>query len=200
MARMGLPHNFQRETILPSEKAFAYKMRLDAMKRQAGRPGKNSVPLAQNFEGKTSRELLAEKAGESQDQIRRFIRLTSLMPPLLQLVDEGKIAMRPAVELSYLQETEQEAVLEAIESEDCTPSHVQAAKMRSYSEAGRLNADVVLSIMQEAKPNQIEQFKMPKARISQFFAPGTPAQKIEDTIVKGLELLQKRERQREAGR
>jgi len=189
--------NFQRETILPSEKAFAYKMRLDAMKRQAGRPS-NSAPVVQNFDGKTSRELLAEKTSDSHEQIRRFIRLTNLVPALLQLVDEGKIAMRPAVELSYLQETEQDAVLEAIQSEDCTPSHVQAAKMRSYSEAGRLNADVVLSIMQETKPNQVEQFKMPKAKISQFFAPGTPAQKMEDTIVKALELYRQRQKNRDA--
>jgi len=192
--------NLQREVILPSEKAFSYKMKLDAMSRQGKRTDLTCSPVENKLAGKKSLAIVGEAAGDGKDTVRRFIRLTSLVPSLLQLVDEGKIAMRPAVELSYLQETEQADLLEAIESEDCTPSHVQAAKMRSYSEAGRLNVDVVLSIMQEAKPNQVEQFKMPKARISQFFAPGTPAQKIEDTIVKALELLQKRERQREAGR
>jgi len=189
--------NFQREAILPSEKAFAYKMRLDAMKRQAGRPSKNSVPVAQNFEGKTSRELLAEKTGESQDQVRRFIRLTSLIPALLELVDNGKIAFRPAVELSYLQENEQAALLEAMEAEAATPSLAQAQKMKRFSQEGKLSEEVIYSIMQEEKPNQVEQFKMPKERISKFFAPGTPAQKMEDTIVKALEQYRQRQREKE---
>lgn len=179
--------NLQREKILPSEKAFAYKMKLEAMKRQAGRSSKeNSVPLGQNFEGKTSRELLAEKSPDSNTQIQRYIRLTELIPPVLQMVDDGKIAFRPAVELSYLSKEQQEALYSTIECEDCTPSLVQAIKMKGFSKDGKLTDEVILSIMQEEKPNQKEQFKMPKERISKYFAPGTPAQKIEDTIIKGI--------------
>lgn len=191
--------NMQRETILPSEKAKSYKMKLDAMKRQVGRPSKdNSATLLQNFEGKTSRELLAEKSPDSHEQIRKFIRLNDLIPQVLDMVDAGKIAMRPAVELSYLPPEQQEALLEEMVAEDSTPSHVQAMKMRKYSEEGRLGEDVIHSIMQEEKPNQVEQFKMPKDRISKFFPPGTPAQKMEDTIVKALELYRQRERNRDA--
>ena len=195
--------NLQREQLLPSEKAFAYKMKLDAMRRQAGRPGReNSATLLQNFNGKTSRELLAEQSGESHEQIRKYIRLTNLIPELLDLVDNSvlkekdklQIALRPAVELSYLTQYEQRDLHETMLTEDCTPSHVQAIKMRKFSEEGRLNMDVIFSIMQEEKPNQKEQFKIPKDRISKYFAPGTPAQKIEDTIVKALELYQKRQR------
>jgi ParB family chromosome partitioning protein len=193
--------NLQHEKILPSEKAFAYKMRYEAMKRQAGRPPKNSVPVAQNFDGKTSRELLGEKVGESQDQVRRYIRLTDLIPQVLDLVDAGKIAMRPAVELSYLPHEQQQALLETIEADECTPSHVQALKMRKFAEEGRLNDDVILSIMQEEKPNQVQQFKIPQERISKYFKPGTPAEKIQDTIVKALDYYQRYlERERERGR
>jgi ParB family chromosome partitioning protein len=146
-------------------------------------------------------EKLAESVGESREQIRRYIRLTELIPQVLDMVDAGKIAMRPAVELSYLPSEQQQTLLEAIESEECTPSHVQAAKMRRFAEEGRLNEDVILSIMQEEKPNQVEQFKMPRDKISRFFAPGTPAQKIEDTIIKALEHYQRvRERQRNDAR
>ncbi len=192
--------NLQREQILPSEKAFAYQMKLDAMRRQAGRPSKeNRVPLGhQLLEGK-SREILAANSPDSNTQIQRFIRLTHLIPELLDLVDNAvlkekdkqQMALRPAVELSYLREEEQKALFELIEAEDCTPSHAQAIKMRNFSQAGKLNEDVILSIMQEEKGNQVEQFKIPKERISRFFAPGTPAQKIEDTIVKALELYRK---------
>ena len=186
--------NLQREKILPSEKAFAYKMKLDAMRRVAGRPAKeNSVPLGQNF-GKTSREVLAENSPDSNTQIQRYIRLTYLLPEMLDMVDDGKMALRPAVELSYLEEPEQHFLLDTMFSEDCTPSHAQAIKMRKFSEEGKLNPDVILSIMQEEKPNQKEQIKIPKERISRYFAPGTPTQKIEDTIVKALELYRKRQR------
>ena len=163
--------NLQREQILPSEKAFAYKMKLDAMKRQAGRPSKeNGATVLPHFSGKKSRELLAEQSGESHEQIRKFIRLTNLTPELLDLVDNSvlkekdkmQIALRPAVELSYLTEQEQHDLHETMMSEDCTLSHVQAIKMRKFSEAGRLNMDVIFSIMQEEKPNQKEQFKIPK--------------------------------------
>jgi len=189
--------NLQRERILPSEKAFAYKMKLDAMKRQAGRPSKNSVPVAQDLKGKTSRQLLGEQVGESQDQIRRYIRLTELIQPILDMVDDNKIAMRPAVELSYLSKTEQEILLDTMQLEDCTPSHAQAIKMRKFSTEGRLNDDVILSILSEEKANQKEQFRMPKERISKYFTPGTSVKQMEDTIVKALDLYRKRERSKE---
>ena len=194
--------NLQREQLLPSEKAFAYKMRLDAMKRQGQRTDLTSVPVAQKL---TSRVELGKAVGESQDQVRRYIRLTSLIPEILNLVDNSvlkekdklQIALRPAVELSYLTQQEQHDLYETMITEDCTPSHVQAMKMRKFSEEGRLNMDVIFSIMQEEKPNQKEQFKIPKERISKYFAPGTPAQKIEDTIVKALEFYRKRQREQE---
>ena len=192
--------NLQREQILPSEKAFAYKLKLDAMKRQAGRPGKNSVPVAQDLKGKTSRQLLGEQVGESQDQIRRYIRLTELITPILDMVDSGKIAIRPAVELSYLPKEQQTTLLDTMQLEDCTPSHAQAIKMRKFSEEGRLNGDVIFSILSEEKGNQKEQFRMPKERISKYFSPGTPAKQMEDTIVKALELYRKRERGRDRER
>ena len=197
--------NLQRERVLPSEKAFAYKMKLDAMRRQQGeRTDLTSVPLGQKL-GKTSREQLADKSPDSNTQIQRYIRLTNLVPELLDMVDNTvlkekgtlQMALRPAVELSYLPENEQNALLEVMEGEDCTPSHAQAIKMRDFSEKGKLNADVILSIMQEEKPNQVEQFKMPRNRIAKFFPAGTPAQKIEDTIVKALEMYRRRERGRE---
>lgn len=189
--------NLQREKILPSEKAFAYKMKLAAMKRQAGRPSKNLSPLATNLKGRRSDEILGEQVGESKDQIRRYIRLTELITPILDMVDEGKIAMRPAVELSYLPKDQQELLLDTMQLEDCTPSHAQAIKMRKFSEEGRLNEDVIYSIMSEEKGNQKEQFRMPKERISKYFSPGTPAKQMEDTIIKALEMYRKRERSRE---
>lgn len=190
--------NLQREKILPSEKAFAYKMKLDAMKRQAGRPTKeNGVPVGHNSLMGKSREILAQSSPDSNTQIQRYIRLTNLIPPLLDMVDEGKIAMRPAVELSYLPENEQNVLHETMEMEDCTPSHTQAIKMRKFSEEGKLNDDVILSIMQEEKPNQKEQVRIPRDRISKYFTPGTPAKTIEDTIIKALELYRKRQRDRE---
>lgn len=190
--------NLQRSTILPSERAFSYKMRLEAMKRQAGRPSKeNSVPVGQNFNGLTSREILAEKSPDSNTQIQRYIRLTELVPEVLQMVDESKIAFRPAVEMSYLTEEEQYWLLETMESEDCTPSLAQAIKMKDFSKNSRLNIDVIFSIMTEQKPNQKEQFKIPRDKINKYFPVGTPTQKIEDTIVKALEMYQKRQRSME---
>jgi len=192
--------NLQREQILPSEKAFAYKMKLDAMKRQAGRPCKNnSVPVGQNF-GQTSRELLAEKSPDSNTQIQRYIRLTELITPILDMVDSGKIAIRPAVELSYLPKEQQTILLDTMQLEDCTPSHAQAIKMRKFADEGRLNEDAILSILSEEKGNQKEQFRMPKERISKYFSPGTPAKQMEDTIVKALELYRKRERSKDRER
>ena len=190
--------NFQRETILPSEKAFAYKMRLDAMKRQQGeRSDLTSAPVVQKLDGKTSRELLAEKTGESHEQVRRFIRLTSLTPANLQLVDEGKIAFRPAVELSYLPENEQAALLEAIEAEAATPSLAQAIKMKQFSQSGKLTPEVIQSILQEEKPNQREKITFSPKKFESYFKPGTPVQAMEDTIIKALDLWQKHEKQRQ---
>ena len=190
--------NLQRETLLPSEKAFAYRMKLEAMKRQGQRTDLTCAPVEHKLSGAKSRDLLADQVGESKDQIRRYIRLTYLIPPLLDMVDEGKVAMRPAVELSYLPEQEQNMLHEMIKLEDCTPSHAQAIKMRRFAEEGKLSEEVILSIMQEEKPNQKEQFRMPRERISKYFPAGTPAQKIEDTIIKALELYQRqRSRDRE---
>ena len=191
--------NLQRETILPSEKAFAYKMKLEAMKRQAGRP-KNSAPLEPNLKGTRSNEELASSSPDSRSQIQRYIRLTELIPTVLDMVDNGKIAFRPAVELSYLSKEQQQSLYDTMECEDCTPSLAQAIKMKDFSRDGKLTEEGILSIMQEEKPNQREQFKMPKERISKYFAPGTPAQKIEDTIIKALELYRRRERQRDMER
>lgn len=191
--------NLQRETILSSEKAFAYKMKLEAMKRQAGRP-KNSAPLEPNLKGTRSNEELASSSPDSRSQIQRYIRLTELIPTVLDMVDNGKIAFRPAVELSYLSKEQQQSLYDTMECEDCTPSLAQAIKMKDFSRDGKLTEEVILSIMQEEKPNQREQFKMPKERISKYFAPGTPAQKIEDTIIKALELYRRRERQRDMER
>ena len=197
--------NLQREKILPSEKAFAYKMKLDAMKRQGQRTDLTSSPVAMKLKGKQSLEIVGEALGDGKDQVRRYIRLTNLIPQLLDMVDNSvirdkenqQIAMRPAVELSYLTPEHQQALLEEIIAFECTPSHEQAIKMRGFSEEGRLSEDVIHSIMQEEKPNQVEQFRMPRDRISKYFAPGTPAQKIEDTIIKALEYYRQREQQRE---
>ena len=189
--------NLQREEILPSEKAFAYKMRLDVMKRQGQRTDLTSSPLATKLKGKRSDELLGEEVGESKDQIRRYIRLTYLIPEILDMVDNKKIAMRPAVELSYLPKEEQEILYDTMESEDCTPSHAQAIKIRKFSAEGRLNEDVLLSIMAEEKPNQVEQWKIPKNRLKKYFPSGTTQQKMEETIIKALELYRKREKSRE---
>ena len=198
--------NLQREQILPSEKAFAYKMKLDAMKRQGQRTDLTCEPAAHKLKGMKSRDVLAEQVGESKDQIRRYIRLTHLIPKILELVDNSvlkdpdmlQIALRPAVELSYLRKEEQADLFAIMDEMDCTPSHAQAIKMRQMSEAKtggeRLAKDALVSIMKEEKPNQKEQFKIPKEKISRFFAPGTPTQKIEDTIVKALELYRKRQR------
>ena len=198
--------NLQREQILPSEKAFAYKMKLDAMKRQGQRTDLTCEPAAHKLKGMKSRDVLAEQVGESKDQIRRYIRLTHLIPKILELVDNSvlkdpdmlQIALRPAVELSYLRKEEQADLFAIMDEMDCTPSHAQAIKMRRMSEAKtgdeRLSMDAMAVIMEEEKGNQKEQFKIPKEKISRFFAPGTPTQKIEDTIVKALELYRKRQR------
>lgn len=190
--------NLQRERVLPSEKAFAYKMKLDAMRRQAGRPSKeNSSPVGIDFRGKQSLDIMSEESGDSRNQIHRFIRLTNLIPEILDMVDDGRIAFRPAVELSYLTEQEQSALYDTMGREDCTPSLAQAIKMKAFSRDGKLTDAVILSIMEEEKPNQKEQFRIPKERISKYFKPGTPARTMEDTIIKALDYYRKRQREME---
>ena len=190
--------NLQRERVLPSEKAFAYKMKLDAMRRQQGaRTDLTSAPVGQKFDGKTSRELLAIESPDSHSQIQRYIRLTNLIPEILDMVDDGRIAFRPAVELSYLTEQEQSALYDTMGCEDCTPSLAQAIKMKAFSRDGKLTDAVILSIMEEEKPNQKEQFRIPKERISKYFKPGTPARTMEDTIIKALDYYRKRQREME---
>ena len=186
--------NLQREVILPSEKAFAYKMKMDAMKRQGHRTDLTSSPVGTKLRAD---EQIALESGDSRNQVHRFIRLTHLIPELLDMVDENKIALRPAVELSYLAEKEQRLLYEEIGYSDCTPSHAQAIKMRKFAEQGQLTAEVISSIMQEEKPNQKEQFRMPREKISKYFPAGTPAEKIEDTIIKALELYRRRQRDME---
>jgi len=193
--------NLQRTTILPSEKAFSYKMRLEAMKRQAGRPPKNYSPVGNNFAGATSSELMAEETGESKNQIFRYIRLTNLVPALLDMVDEGRIAFRPAVELSYLTEQEQRDLLETISYEDATPSLAQAIKMKEFSKAGKLNADVILSIMCERKPNQAEKISFRTERLKPFLPKNITPKETEDYVLKALEHYHRyRERMKERDR
>lgn len=186
--------NLQRERVLPSEKAFAYKMKLDAMRRQGQRTDLTSRPMVEKLE---SVEKMGRDTGESGRQIQRYIRLTNLIPEILDMVDDGRIAFRPAVELSYLTEQEQSALYDTMGREDCTPSLAQAIKMKAFSRDGKLTDAVILSIMEEEKPNQKEQFRIPKERISKYFKPGTPARTMEDTIIKALDYYRKRQREME---
>lgn len=177
--------NLQRSTILPSEKAFSYKMRLEAMKRQQGeRTDLTSVPVGQRL---TSREILAENSPDSNTQIQRYIRLTELIPGLLDLVDEGRIAFRPAVELSYLQKEEQSVLLEQIAYADATPSLAQAIKLKRFSQDGKLNNEVIESIMSEEKPNQREKINIKYAEARRFIPASVPYEKTGDYIMKALE-------------
>ena len=189
--------NLQRETILPSERAFAYSMRLEAMKRQGFRSDRTCAQLAHKLDGRKSRDILAEELGVSKDMIRRYIRLTNLVPELLALVDAGRMKMQPAIAISYLEKDEQQWLLDAIGSQACTPSHAQAVKMRRYSEEGTLTAVLVKSIMEEEKPNQVEQFKIPKKSISRFFKKGMSNAEMSERIIKALELLEAAEAKRD---
>lgn len=189
--------NLQRETILPSERAFAYSMRLEAMKRQGFRSDRTCAQLAHKSGGRKSRDILAEELGVSKDMIRRYIRLTNLIPELLALVDEGRMKMQPAIAISYLKKDEQQWLLEAIGSQACTPSHAQAVKMRRYSEEGTLTSALVQSIMEEEKPNQVEQFKIPRKSISRFFKEGMSNMEMNARIIKALELLEAAETKRD---
>ena len=180
--------NFQRSQILPSEKAHAYKMRLDAMKRQAGRPSKNnSATLLQNFGGKTTREIIAAESGESHEQVRKYIRLTNLVPELLEFVDEGRIKMRPAVELSYLNEYCTRFLVSEIDLNDCTPSHDQAIRMRKFFEEGKLTTEAISAIMSEEKPNQREKIVLRGDRVRSLIPKNIPINQTEEYVCKALE-------------
>ena len=190
--------NLQRSTILPSEKAAAYKMRLEAMKRQGQRTDLTSTPVVSKSR---SNEELGERIGESREQIRRYIRLNELVPGLVNMVDEGRIAMRPAVELSYLSEREQEDLLESISYQDATPSLAQAIKMRDFSKKGKLSEDVIESIMCEEKPNQTEKFSIRADRIRPYLPADISPRETEDYVLKALEYYQRyRERQKQQER
>ncbi|MDO4390384.1 MAG: ParB/RepB/Spo0J family partition protein [Clostridia bacterium] len=186
--------NYQRSQILPSEKAFAYKMRLEAMKRQGQRTDLTSVPLAQK--SKTAREELGNQVGESQDQVRRYIRLTNLVKELLDLVDEGKIKMRPAVELSYLDEDSQRAVVDEIDLNQCTPSHDQTIRMRKFFTEGKLTPEVVSAIMSEEKPNQREKIVLRGDKVRSLIPKNIPVSQTEEYVVKALEHYSRFLRQR----
>lgn len=194
---MTLAYNLQRENISPSEKAFAYKMKLEAMKRQAGRPSKENV--SQVGTQKRSDQLLADQSGESRNQIQRYIRLTELSAPILEMVDDKRIAFNPAVELSYLAEEEQQALFDTMESEDCTPSLAQAQRMKKLSQDGRLNVDVIFSILTEEKPNQKEKLTIQRERIDRFFPREYSEKQKEELIIQLLESWYKK-RQREQER
>ena len=184
--------NLQREHILPSERAMAYKMKLEAIKRQGVRTDLTCVENQHKLKGKKSRDIVAEQAGESADKVRAYIRLTELIPTLLNLVDEKKIALRPAVELSYLSEQQQYDLCEAMEQYDCTPSLSQAQRLKEAARAGKLDKNGMELVMQEEKPNQKEVVKLSRERLNKYFPPDMPPQKIEETIVKALDLYYKR--------
>ena len=180
--------NLQRSVILPSEKAFAYKMRLEAMNRQAGRPSKdNLTPMVSDLDTTRTNEKLGKEVGESREQIRRYIRLTELVPEILQMVDERQIAFRPAVEISYLTEEQQYTLLEAMEYNDATPSLAQAIKMKKYNQDGKLTSEVIQSIMEEEKPNQKEKPAFRDERIIKLIPKAVPRGQETDFVVKALE-------------
>lgn len=184
--------NLQRETVLPSEKAFAFKMKLDAIKHQ----GKTSVQVAEKL---LSVEKVAEEAGESKDQVRRYIRLTYLIPELLAMVDDGKIAFNPAVEISYLSKDEQRILLDAMDLNDCTPSHAQSIRLKKLSQEGSLDSQIIYGVMSEEKPNQKEQIKFKRDDFKRYFPTNYTDEQIRKDILKGLELLKRqRERNRDA--
>lgn len=190
--------NLQRENILPSEKAKAYKMKLEAIKRQAGRPSRNSVQVGQNLDGKTSRQQIAENSPDSATQIQRYIRLNELEPELQKLVDDGKIGMTPAVEISYLKPDEQKILIETIDSEQSTPSLSQAQRMRRLSQEGKFSDDAVLDIMMEQKKPETWDLKLPMGRIKKYFPRSYTPQRMEETIIKLLESwMKKRQRDHE---
>ncbi len=189
--------NLQRSIILPSEKAFSYKMRLEAMKRQAGRPQENGSPVDNHLKGIKTASLFKEQTGDGQAQVYRYIRLTELIPELLDMVDENKIAFRPAVELSYLTKTEQHNLLNSISYNDATPSLPQAIRLKEFSKVGKLSAEVIEAILGEEKPNQHEKISFKAERLRPYIPATVPFEKTEDYIIKALEYYQRaRERQK----
>ena len=184
--------NLQREHILPSEKARAYKMKMDAMKQQGKRTDLTSSPLGTKLR---TDEIIAQEAGESRNQIQRYIRLNELTPELLEFVDEGKIGMRPAVELSYLQEEEMRDLVDFIDDEEVFPSHAQTIRMKALSKEGKLDTEAIREIMLEEKPNQKAKVKIPMERIEKYFPTGTSQQQMEDTIVKALAMYRQRQKE-----
>lgn len=188
--------NLHREKILPSEKAFAYKMRLEAMNRQGQRSDLTCAPVGHKLDGAKSRDILGDEVGESREQIRRYIRLTNLVPELLDLVDEGKIKMRPAVELSYLDEDSQRAVVDEIDLNQCTPSHDQTIRMRKFFTDGKLTPEVVSAIMSEEKPNQREKIVLRGDKVRGLIPKNIPVSQTEDYVVKALEHYSRFLRQR----
>ena len=185
--------NLQREYILPSEKAKAYKMKMEALKRKAGRPSKENVsPVGTHLR---TDEIVAREAGESRNQVQRYVRLNELTDELLEFVDEGKIGLRPAVELSYLQEEEMRDLVDFIDNEGVFPSHAQTIRMKELSREGTLDTDKINEIMSEEKPNQKEKLKIPLERIEKFFTVGTSYQQMEDTIVKALAMYRQRQKE-----
>ena len=193
--------NLQRTTILPSEKAFSYKMRLEAMKRQGKRMDLTSTPLARKLRGTESAELLGEIVGEGKDNIRRYIRLTELIPELLEKVDRGEIALRPAVDISYLPEDIQRSLLDTIEMEQCTPSYAQTRRMRTLLAEGKLTDEAIYAIMQEEKPNQKEKFTISASKIEKVLPQSVKASQREDFILKAIDYyakhLQRKKEERE---
>ena len=194
---MMVESNLQRSVILPSEKAFSYKMRLEAMKRQGQRTDLTCRPVGEKLDERRSGEVLGDAVGESERQVQRFIRLTELIPEPLQMVDDGKIAMRPAVELSYLTKKDQQWLAEAIDYADCTPSHTQAIRMRAFSKDGNLGPHVIENILNEEKPNQVEKISLKYNDAKRFIPSSVPIQKAGEYIMKALEFYQRyQERQR----
>ncbi len=194
--------NLQRDEILPSEKAFAYKMRLEAMNRQGKRTDLTCAPSEHKLEGQKSRDTLAEEVGESREQIRRYIRLTNLIPELINLVDEKKIAMRPAVEISYLTPEEQLNLADAIDAEQCTPSHDQTLRMKRFSQEGKLTKEAIEAIMSEEKPNQREKSPFRDSRISNAIPKAIPKEQQCEFVIKAIEhytLFLQRSRNRDRG-
>ena len=193
--------NLQRSYILPSEKAMAYKMRLDAQKRQGVRTDLTCAPVGHKLEGEKTVQIIADNSPDSKTQIQRYIRLTELDPDLLQLVDEGKIAMRPAVELSYLNDIEQQDLVAQIEKSDATPSHAQAIKMRNFSKEGRLTPEVIDSIMQEEKPNQRPKISFKYEELKQYMPSNVSYEKTSAYVISALKFYQRHlERRREQER
>ena len=187
--------NLQRETILPSERAFAYKMKLEAMKRQAGRPSKNSAQVGRNFHGIESREILAEQVGQSRNQISRYIRLTELVPPLLDLVDQRKIAFNPAYELSFLKPQEQLELLDAMDSEQATPSLSQAQRLKKFSQEGHLSLDVMRAILAEEKKSDLDKVTFSSEALRKYFPKSYTPQRMQEKILQLLEQWYKRRQQ-----